>query len=172
MSTFSQNPEPLDFDRITRDVPMASAWQTTFDEAEEMLRATRPEGFDVEKIGRVAFDRLPEHERDGALDVLFYTYWAALRSDRETAIRAPKRPRAEDSYLPAMPWAKLMDPEDLHDFLGDLAEAAMRYFRPVATDAGILQEIEKACMTWRLIAEAQHAHNTAAGPHSNEAGDR
>lgn len=84
MSTSSQNPGPIDeFDRITRDVPMVSPWQAMFAEAEEMLRETRPEGFEVEDIGRVAFDSLPEHELEGALDVLFYTYWAALQSDLE-----------------------------------------------------------------------------------------
>ncbi|GAA3032783.1 hypothetical protein FHS39_002514 [Streptomyces olivoverticillatus] len=75
---------PDEFDRITCGVPMVSAWQAMFAEAEEMLRATRPEGFDVEEIGRTAFHCLPERERDAALDVLFYTYWAALQSDRET----------------------------------------------------------------------------------------
>ncbi|MEU1778163.1 hypothetical protein ABZ545_01595 [Streptomyces abikoensis] len=87
MSTFSQNRGSSDedeFDRITCDVPMVSPWSTTFDEAEERLRQTRPEGFDVEDIGRMAFDSLPEHERAAALDILFYTYWAARESDRET----------------------------------------------------------------------------------------
>ncbi|MFI0914371.1 hypothetical protein [Streptomyces abikoensis] len=89
MSAFFQNSDPIDevFDRITCDVPMVSPWSTTFDEAEETLREMHPEGFDVEDIGRMAFDSLPEHERAAALDILFYTYWAALQSDRETRAR-------------------------------------------------------------------------------------
>ena len=84
MSTFSQNPEPLnDFDRIMRGVPVISAWQAMFAEAEEMLREVRPDGFEVEDIGRIAFDSLPASEKDAALDVLFYTYWAATQSDLE-----------------------------------------------------------------------------------------
>ncbi|RCH70541.1 hypothetical protein DT019_03355 [Streptomyces sp. SDr-06] len=63
---------------------MPSPWQAVWNEAEELLYATRPEGFDVEEIGRVAFDCLPESEKEEALDALFYTYWAAAQADRET----------------------------------------------------------------------------------------
>ena len=52
-----------------------------------MLRETRPEGFDVHDIGRAAFDSLPEEEKEAALDVLFYTYWAARQSDLEARAR-------------------------------------------------------------------------------------
>jgi hypothetical protein len=84
MSTFFQNPEPVDeFDRITSRVPMVSAWEAMFSEAEEMLRETCPDGFDVLDIGRAAFDSLPESEKEGALDTLFYTYWEARQHDLE-----------------------------------------------------------------------------------------
>ncbi len=63
-------------------------------------------------------------------------------------------------YLPAMPWAALMDEEDLAEFLNELGEAAIRSLDPRTA----LEEVERACGTWRLIAEAQHAHNTAPGP--------
>jgi hypothetical protein len=78
-------PEPLSpFDRITSGVPVLSAWQALWNDAEETLRETRPEGFTPEDIGRLAFEWLPEGELDAALDVLFYTYWAATMADRET----------------------------------------------------------------------------------------
>ncbi len=68
------------------------------------------------------------------------------------------------SYPPAMPWAALLDHEDLTDFLDELAAAAIRH----ASSEVALAEVEKACSTWRLIAEAQHGHNTAPGPKPTE----
>jgi hypothetical protein len=74
------------------------------------------------------------------------------------ALRAKESPSG--SYPPALPWAALMDTEDLTEFLDELADAA-------TTNADVatrLAEVERACGTWRLIAEAQHGHNTAPGP--------
>lgn len=88
MSTFSQNPEPTTFDEITRDVPMLSPWQAMWNHAEDMLREGRPEGFTPEDIGQVAWDCLPEQEREEALGVLFYTWRAATLADRETRAQA------------------------------------------------------------------------------------
>lgn len=70
------------------------------------------------------------------------------------------------SYPPALPWAALMDDEDLREFLGDLGAAVLDYYRsePSVPDREVLTSIEKACADWRLIAEAQHGHNTAPGP--------
>jgi hypothetical protein len=77
-------PEPLTpFDEITSSVPIVSPFQTMWDAAEDMLRETHPEGFQVEEIGRVAFGSLPESEQAEALDALFYCWWTALQSDRE-----------------------------------------------------------------------------------------
>jgi hypothetical protein len=64
------------------------------------------------------------------------------------------------SYPPALPWAALMDDEDLLDFLDELTDAA-------TTNASCVERLaegERACGAWRLIAEAQHGHNTAPGP--------
>ncbi|MFF8997083.1 hypothetical protein ACF1GW_30885 [Streptomyces achromogenes] len=66
---------------------------------------------------------------------------------------------ARTSYPPALPWASLMDDEDLAEFLDSLAGALET---GEARDA--LAEVEDTCATWRAIAEAQHAHNTAPGP--------
>ncbi|WP_185908391.1 hypothetical protein [Streptomyces sp. WAC02707] len=65
-----------------------------------------------------------------------------------------------DGYPPVLPWAALMDHEDLTDFLDELAASAITH----APAESALAEVEKTCGTWRLIAEAQHAHNTAPGP--------
>jgi phage terminase large subunit GpA-like protein len=77
-------PEPLTpFDQITSSVPIVSPFEAMWNAAEEMLRETHPEGFEVEEIGRVAFGSLPEGEKEEALDCLFYTYWTATLADRE-----------------------------------------------------------------------------------------
>jgi hypothetical protein len=54
-----------------------------WNEAEELLHATRPDGFEVEEIGRIAFDDLPDAEKKDALDELFYTYWTTIADDRQ-----------------------------------------------------------------------------------------
>ncbi|MFB6955501.1 hypothetical protein ACFCYB_00335 [Streptomyces sp. NPDC056309] len=83
---------------------------------------------------------------------------------------APVRAAAEGlvertSYPPALPWAALMDDEDLQEFLSDLIDAL--HSNPTRT-RDVLDEIEKTCGSWRAIAEAQHAHNTAPGPNAQE----
>jgi hypothetical protein len=79
-------PEPLTpFDRITSSIAFVSPWRAMWNEAEEMLHATRPDGFEAEEIGRVAIDSLPEAEREEALDVLFYTFWETVMAARERA---------------------------------------------------------------------------------------
>lgn len=78
---------PDEFDLLMTEVPMVSPWEAMFTEAEEMLAEAHPEGFDVLYIGREAFDSLPESEKEEALDVLFYTYWAARMQDREELAR-------------------------------------------------------------------------------------
>lgn len=80
MSDFSLTP----FDKVTSGIPAVSAFRAMWNEAEEMLREAHPEGFEVEEIGRVAFESLPEGEKEEALDCLFYTYWVATLADRET----------------------------------------------------------------------------------------
>lgn len=67
---------------------------------------------------------------------------------------------ADGSYLPALPWAALMDDEDLAGFLDELAASAIVH----ATSEVALAEVENTCSTWRLIGEAQHGHSTAPGP--------
>jgi len=72
-------------------------------------------------------------------------------------------------YPPALHWALLMDDDDLIAFLNEVA-GVMQDAGHMDTQAGhvharrILDGLEAACGTWRVIAEAQHAHNTAPGP--------
>ena len=68
-----------------------------------------------------------------------------------------------EGFGPAFPWAAQMDSEDLADFLGELSDAAGG-----DDDLSTLQRVEKVIGTWRLIAVAQHAHNTAPGPNGGE----
>lgn len=67
-------------------------------------------------------------------------------------------------YPPALPWAALLDADDLADFLDELAASAITN----ASSDVALAEVETTCRTWRLIAEAQHGHNTAPGPDVEE----
>lgn len=84
MSDLTPEHNPLDdFDRITTQVRMVSPLETMFRAAEETLLATRPEGFEVEEIGRLALEWLPEAEKEQAFNELLYTYWEAQAADRE-----------------------------------------------------------------------------------------
>ncbi|MGW1744497.1 hypothetical protein ACWCRD_02545 [Streptomyces sp. NPDC002092] len=81
-------PEPLDeFDQIMTGARMVSPLQAMFGWAEEHLLATRPEGFTPEDIGRLAYERLPEAEREQAFNELLYAYWETVVADRETWAR-------------------------------------------------------------------------------------
>jgi hypothetical protein len=94
---------------------------------------------------------LAEHGIAGSADALPMPVGSGLRS-----VEA-EQPAV---YGPAMPWAALLDDEDLLDFLDELTDAATTN----ASCVERLAEVERACGQWRLIAEAQHAHNTAPGP--------
>ncbi|MFD4912785.1 hypothetical protein ACFWNR_06130 [Streptomyces virginiae] len=78
---------PDEFDWLMSQVPFVTPFQTLYDAAEAELLATWPQGFEVEKIGRLAFERLPEAEKAAALDELFYTYWSAREQDRAALAR-------------------------------------------------------------------------------------
>lgn len=71
---------------------------------------------------------------------------------------APKP--SSGGYPPVLPWARLMDDEDLADFLDELAASAITH----ASNARALAEVEDTIARWRVIGEAQHGHNTAPGP--------
>jgi len=107
---------------------------------------------------KLKVDTIPDAYRNGYIHAL---------ADMRSALEAPER----KAYPPALPWAALMDDDDLADFLHDLASALVQGTLNARRDgkaAGleILGELEKVCGTWRAIAEAQHAHTTAPGPNS------
>lgn len=82
--------EPLlEFDVLMRDneISPTTALDAMFDEAEELLLATCPDGFEVEEIGRLAYSKLPEADKAKAFDTLLYTYWAARDHDRKVLAR-------------------------------------------------------------------------------------
>jgi hypothetical protein len=73
----------------------------------------------------------------------------------------PEPQAPSGGYPLALPWAALMDDEDLQEFLGDLLDSLNG---DASSTRAVLDEVEKTCGTWRLVAEAQHGHNTAPGP--------
>ncbi|MEU2603210.1 hypothetical protein [Streptomyces albus] len=79
--------EADEFDRITAHLPNLSAWQAAWNQAAEELADTSIVEIYPEDIGRLAFELLPEHERDEALGALFYCWWAAMQNDREQLAR-------------------------------------------------------------------------------------
>ncbi|MGY0062753.1 hypothetical protein ACWY4P_40510 [Streptomyces sp. LZ34] len=88
MSTFFQNPEPdTIFEEITSGLRRVSPLAAMYDAAEDKLLTDRPEGFTPEDMGRLAWDLLPESERDEAFDQLLYTYWSARENDRVELLR-------------------------------------------------------------------------------------
>jgi hypothetical protein len=100
---------------------------------------------------------LPENLKVDTITADYRIGYIHALADMRTALEAPER----TSYPPAFPWAALMDDEDLAEFLAELEHAIAT---PGATPNEALTAVEKACGTWRAIAETQHAHNTAAGP--------
>ncbi|MFD7554179.1 hypothetical protein ACFV9E_06515 [Streptomyces sp. NPDC059835] len=92
MSNIMPDPwfEPLDeFDVLMsqNQMPHISAFTSLYDEAYELLLATRPDGFEPEEIGELAFEALPEAEKATAMQELFYTYWSGRELDRQAIAR-------------------------------------------------------------------------------------
>lgn len=108
-------------------------------------------------VGAVAALTLPEKLKVDTIPGAYRNGYIHALADMRTTLEAPKR----RTYPPALPWAALMDDDDLAEFLAELEHAIAT---PGATPNEALTEVEKACGTWRVIAEAQNGHNTAAGP--------
>ncbi|MFD4475947.1 hypothetical protein ACFWPU_07510 [Streptomyces sp. NPDC058471] len=96
--------------------------------------------------------------RQGKLPMSVEVLEAQLELEALDCPEPEKRPAG--AYPPALPWAARMDDEDLAGFLAELEHAIAT---PGATPTEALAEVERACGTFRLTAEAQHAHNTAPG---------
>lgn len=99
--------------------------------------------------------QLPETLKVDSISGDYRNGYIHALADMRTALEAPER----KTYPPALPWAQLMEDEDLSDFLDELMDATTT---PGHSKA--LAEVEATCARWRVIAEAQHAHNTAPGP--------
>lgn len=124
--------QPDEFDVITTGVRVLTPWKAAFEEAEETLVAAREDAlrrgdFEIEDIGRAAWDFLPEAEREGALDELFYTYWSVVQSDadelaryeRERDVRAALRDRLDE--LHTLTGDSVAADRALHEQIADLA---------------------------------------------------
>jgi TolA-binding protein len=124
-------------------------------DAAEALRANR---------GRIAeLEQCQKNQADN------FEVQAALIRQAEARVaelesQLAERDQSADTYPPALPWARLMDHEDLSDFLDELAASAITH----GTSEVALTEVESTIARWRVIGEAQHAHNTAPGPNAEE----
>lgn len=109
---------------------------------------------------KLKVDTIPGAYRNGYIHAL---------ADVHAALDAPER----KAYPPTLPWAALMDEDDLTEFLHELTSTLVQAtlnarISGKPADTAVLAELEKVCATWRPIAEAQHAHNTAPGPDSED----
>ena len=117
--------------------------------AEEMAYLSRC----VQAVGELT---LPETLKVESIDPQYRNGYVHALADMRLALESPER----SSYPPALPWARLMDDDDRAMFLDELADSATTH----ASSDEVLKAVEETCKTWRLIAEAQHGHNTAPGP--------
>jgi hypothetical protein len=78
---------PDEFDLLMTEVPVLTPFAAMFAAAEEVLADSCLQGFTPEDAGRMAFDLLPEGEREAAMDELLYTWWSARENDREALAR-------------------------------------------------------------------------------------
>ncbi|MGW5431843.1 hypothetical protein ACWET9_32290 [Streptomyces sp. NPDC004059] len=83
----------------SNDVRLPSAWQAAWDEAEDTLRTTFPEGYDVTEVGRLAFASLHDDLKPAALDALFCGWWEAEQDRKARAAQAE-----DDDVHPAPCW--------------------------------------------------------------------
>ncbi|MFD5571980.1 hypothetical protein [Streptomyces cadmiisoli] len=138
-----------DLQPVWEDVPEAPA------AGQPAAAVIRAEAF-AEAAARI-WDLPQDHELDPG------------RGDTRELLERLAAQASTDTYPLTLPWALLMDSEDLIGFLNEVA-GVMQDARHMATSAGdvharaILAGLEKTCAIWRPIAEAQHAHNTAPGP--------
>lgn len=81
-----------------------------------------------------------------------------LAENRQMRARiASGAPGADSGYPPALPWMAWLDDEDQAAALDAVADAAVTHAPP----AERLAAVERAVAQWRLIAEADHAQETA-----------
>lgn len=169
-------PQPLSVERLQLRVDEVERAHT-FDTAElkrqlESARALGARVIHAEQRRAELEAVLGTHRKDDQAEIdRLRSRIAELETERhvtnealDDAVQALRAGRASEpesgGYLSALPWAALMNDDDLIDFLDELTDAATRNVSCVER----LAEVERACGTWRLIGEAQHGHNTAPGP--------
>lgn len=115
----------------------------------------------ADEWNRLAGDDVPllaREVRRQAAEIVSLNEALTVAAEQLRADRAVEEP-SSGGYPPALPWLALMDEDDRVEFLDELADSAT-----VNQSSEVrLAEIERTCVTWRLIAEAQHGHNTAPG---------
>lgn len=60
-----------------------SGFDALFRQAEQQLRNEKPDGYQVQEIGRLAWSKLPIEEYGAALRSLFYSYWLVDRQEQQ-----------------------------------------------------------------------------------------
>ncbi|SES04421.1 hypothetical protein [Streptomyces qinglanensis] len=121
--------------------------------------------------GAIVLDRQAEAaERDEAQKDCPHQRESVRDADRRQACRCGQ-PGCEHCDTPewyGLPWLAWLDELDQQAFLGEIASAALGYYRAEDDDADVLRSVVQACATYRLVAEADHAQATAPGPDAVE----
>lgn len=78
---------PDTFEELTTTLRRPSPLSVMCDAEEDTLLTDRPEGFTPEDMVQLAWDSLPERERDDAWNEFKYTYWAARQNDLKARAR-------------------------------------------------------------------------------------
>jgi hypothetical protein len=148
------------------------------DGAERLRRmADAAERYDAGKAAPLIVDRFdiaqePEPEDDPVL-----TIGAIARDGRPVALQLDPHDRVKVArwLVPdtgdsagcvtayGLPWLTWLDDDEQQEFLGEIASAALGYYREGDADADVLRDVVQACATYRLAAEADHAQATAPG---------
>jgi uncharacterized protein YoaH (UPF0181 family) len=137
----------------------ASRWDATKVVAQMESKLLAMHGELTRATERVAELEAERHSTNESLSEAAETLRANRDRITQLEARLAEREQPTGTYPPALPWAALMDADDLEGFLADLVDAASG-----DDDLSTLTEVESTIARWRVIAEAQHAHNTAPGP--------
>ncbi|NGO72982.1 hypothetical protein [Streptomyces boncukensis] len=112
-----------------------------------------PEGDQVLTIGAIARGGRPVALQLDARDRVKVARWLLPDTENAGAVVT--------SY--GLPWLPWLDNDELREFLGELASAALGYYRAEDDDVDVLRDVERVCATYRLAAEANRGQLTAPG---------
>lgn len=133
--SFDNFEQPDEFDVITAGVRKLTPWMAAFDEAEETLLAAREdehrrEDFEIEDIGRAAWDLLSDADCEAAQDELFYTYWSVVQSDADELAHHERERDARSALRDCL--------DELHGLTGRSVKADRALLERIAGLAGDL----------------------------------